>query len=124
MAGISNSENEKKAIALLAALKAKIATINPDREARNEAYFKFIADYFKGLVSLALKCNMYAYECNYLNLRLVEGDYLGHHYTYKQKCMVVVEFLEARVKENDIEDLIIDYDRHTMADILSYPLVD
>lgn len=118
------SENEKWALNFVRSLRSKVEKIGPQQRMRNDIYFRFIIGYLKEFVEVKKPKSKYSSECNTISQMLVDSDYMGISYTYQNKIVMALNFLEQKILENDIEDLIVEWDKHTMYDVLTLVPVD
>jgi hypothetical protein len=114
------NENEKKSLHLIEEIRFKVNTIPMHQTEANENYFKVIRYYLQNLVSVGKRAeSIYLNDCTELENILSDGTYKGFPYSFRDKILIALNFLEKRIKEDEIEDLMVEYDKHTMYDILT-----
>lgn len=114
----SGSENEKKAITLIDQLIKDVQTIDSWHRAANSSYFYFIRSYIIGLISAGKNDGtLYVADCDEMDKILSHDTYYGVPFPIEVKILKTLNFLKAKILSDSIEDLIVEWDRHTMYDI-------
>jgi hypothetical protein len=112
--------NEKKSFELINKIRTNVQSILPNRRDSNEFYYKTIKQYLLSMVAVAKRAkSIYVADCDKLAAMLSDGPYNGFAYPIQEKILIALDFLEKRIKENEIEDLMVEWDEHTMYDLLT-----
>ncbi len=118
------TENEKKAFAFLDKIVKRINSIPSNERQVNEPYFRFVFDYLQMLVKVGKQDGtFYVADCQKLAEILTDGPVNGYNYSMEDKIAKAINFIKQKIVEDSIEDLIVEWDRHTMYDVLTYPIL-